>query len=469
MILQVPAHEQTRQPMEETKKLATFVRELVYEDLPGGVISKTKELVLDQLGCQAAGSTLPWSQPASEYALEYKGKKEESTVVNHGFRTSSQDAAFVNATFGHAFLGDDADSVCRAHFGSIIIPAALALGEKEGIGGKEFIRAVVAGYEVASRIAAAAPLAMSRGFHPGPVFGTFGVAAAAATILGLDEKKGMDALGIAASHSSGLMEYSLSGGTVNRLHSGIAAHGGIRSALLAQRGFRGPATILEGERGVLRAFSGECLPEEITRALGSGFRVLLIELKAHCCCGSSSAIFDAVSEIKSEHAIHPKEIEEILVHVSRETFKLTGSIVEPGDITSAQFSGRFGMALRLIKGGNTFREYSEENLRDREVLELARKTTMVLDEQIESLPNSNNPARVLIRLKNGGLFEKTVPAAKGSIQNPMTQEEVRQKFRDFASAALPVSKIEAIIETVSGLDSVDNITQLTRLLVAGGP
>jgi len=127
------------------------------------------------------------------------------------------------------------------------------------------------------------------------------------------------------------------------------------------------------------------------------------------------------------------------------------------------------MALRLIKGGNTFREYSEENLRDREVLELARKTTMVLDEQIESLPNSNNPARVLIRLKNGGLFEKTVLAAKGSIQNPMTQEEVRQKFRDFASAALPGSKIEAIIETVSGLDSVDNITQLTRLLVAGGP
>jgi 2-methylcitrate dehydratase PrpD len=263
------------------------------------------------------------------------------------------------------------------------------------------------------------------------------------------------------------MEYSLSGGTVNRLHSGIAAHGGIRAALLTQRGFRGPATILEGERGFLHAFSGECQPEEITRGLGSGFRVLLIELKAHCCCGSSSAILDAVSEIKSEHTIHPEEIEEIIVNVSHETFRLTGSIVEPSDITSAQFSGRFGVALRLIKGGNTFKEYSEENLKDRNVLALARKTTMLLDEKMETLPNSNNPARVLIRLKKGALREKTVPAARGSIQNPMTEEEVYQKFRDFASVLLPDSRVEAIIDTVSGLDSVDNIGQLTQLLVAG--
>jgi 2-methylcitrate dehydratase PrpD len=453
--------------MEETKALAEFTRKLKYEDLPKEVTKKTKQLILDQLGCQAAGSTLPWSKRAYEFVVDYKNAREESTIINYGVRTSAQDAAFVNASFGHAFLGDDADSVCHAHFGSIIVPAALAVGEREMINGKEFIRAVVVGYEVASRMGAAAPLAMSRGFHPGPIFGTFGVAAAVATILGLDEKQGLDALGIAASHSSGLMEYSLSGGTVNRLHSGIAAHGGIRAALLAQRGFKGPAAIVEGERGFLRAFSGECQPEEITGALGSMFRVLSIELKAHCCCGSSSAILDAVSEIKSEHTIHPDEVEEIIVKVSQETFKLTGSIVEPSDITSAQFSGRFGVALRLIKGGNTFKEYSEENLKDRNVLALARKTTMLLDEEMEILPNSNNPARVVIRLKKGTLYEKTIPAARGSILNPMTEEEVRQKFREFSSVVLPESRAEAIIDTVSRLDSLENIGQLTQLLVVG--
>ncbi len=453
--------------MKETKTLSEFIRKLKYEDLPEEVIKKTKQLILDQLGCQVAGSTLPWSKRAYEFAVDYRNAREESTITIYGLRTSAQDAAFVNATFGHAFLGDDADSVCHAHFGSIIVPAALAMGEREMIGGKEFIRAVVVGYEVASRLGAAAPLAMSRGFHPGPIFGTFGVAAAVATILGLDEKQGLDALGIAASHSSGLMEYSLSGGTVNRLHSGIAAHGGIRAALLAQRGFKGPTTILEGERGFLHAFSGECHPEEITRALGSTFRVLLIELKAHCCCGSSSAILDAVSEIKSEHPIHPEEIEEIIVNVSQETFGLTGSIVEPSDMTSAQFSGRFGVALRLIKGGNTFKEYSEVNLKDENVLALARKTTMLLDEKMETLPNSKTPARLVIRLKKGDVYEKTVVAARGSILNPMTEKEVHQKFRDFSSVVLPVSRAEAIIDTVSRLDSVDNIGQLTQLLVVG--
>jgi 2-methylcitrate dehydratase PrpD len=121
----------------------------------------------------------------------------------------------------------------------------------------------------------------------------------------------------------------------------------------------------------------------------------------------------------------------------------------------------------LIKGGNTFKEYSQENLKDRNVLALARKTAMRLDEKMETLPNSNNPARVVIRLKKGALYEKTVPAARGSIQNPMTEEEVYQKFRDFSSVVLAESRVEAIIDTVSGLDSLDNIGQLTRLLVAG--
>jgi 2-methylcitrate dehydratase PrpD len=409
---------------------------------------------------------LPWSRPAYEYVVDYKNEREESTVVNYGFRTSAQDAAFVNAIFGHGFLGDDTDSVCLGHLGAIIIPAVFAMGERERISGKEFIKAVVLGYEVASRIGAAAPMAMKRGFHPGPVFGPFGVAAAAGAILGFNENQVLDALGIAGSHSSGVMEYSISGGTVNRLHAGIAASGGIRAAVMAQRGFKGPAAILEGERGFLHAFSGECSVEEIVRGLGESFRVLLVELKVYCCCGTTGAVFDAVSKIKSEHEIRPQDIKEIIVNASPETFRMTGSIVEPKDITSAQFSGRFGVALQLIKGGNSFKEYSEENLRDLEVLELARKTEFISDEELGRLPDSNNPAQVTIKMKNGAVYKQAVRAAKGSILNPMTKEEVCQKFIGFASVALPHDKTEAIIETVAGLDSVDNIRELTRLLVA---
>ncbi len=332
--------------MEESRALARFAGKLVYEDLPGRVIEKAKELILDQLGCQLAGSTLPWTRPAYEYVADGRGAKQESTIVNFGLRTSAQDAAFVNASFGHGTMGDDTDSVCHAHFGSIIIPACLAMGEREDTSGKEFIKAVVVGYEVASRIGAAAPLAEGRGFHPGPVFGPFGVAASAGVILRMNEGRILDAVGIAASQSAGLMEYSRSGGTVNRLHSSFAAYGGMRAAFLAQRGVRGPSTILEGERGFLRAYSGESMPDEITQGLGERYRVSVIELKAYCCCGTSTTTLDAVSMLKKEHAFSPDDVEEIIVYASPLTFRMTGSVVEPEDVTGAQFSGSFGVALR---------------------------------------------------------------------------------------------------------------------------
>jgi 2-methylcitrate dehydratase PrpD len=230
------------------------------------------------------------------------------------------------------------------------------------------------------------------------------------------------------------MEYSRSGGTVNRLHSSIAAYGGMRAAFLTQKGVKGPSTILEGERGFLRAYSGESILNETTQGLGERFRVFLIELKAYCCCGTSTTTLDAVSKIKTKHEFHPDDVEEITVYVTPLAFGLTGLVKEPEDVTSAQFSGSFGVGLRLVKGGNSFREYSEENLRDPNVLALARKTRFFLDEEVGKLPKSDNPARVLIKLKDGNVYEETVAAGRGSILNPMEQEEVYQKFRFVGSS-----------------------------------
>jgi 2-methylcitrate dehydratase PrpD len=239
----------------------------------------------------------------------------------------------------------------------------------------------------------------------------------------------------------------------------------MRAAFLAQKGVKGPAAILEGERGFLHAYSGESLPDEITRDLGKRYRVSLIELKAYCCCGTSGTTLDAVSILKKKHPFSPVDVEEIIVRTNPLTFRMTGSVVEPEDVTGAQFSGSFGVALRLIKGGNSFREYVEENLRDPGVLALARKTRLVLDEQLGKLPCSDNPAAVLIRLKNGTVLEETVPAGRGSILNPMEKEEVNRKFREYASAVLSRQKIEAVIETVDALDRLDHFEKLTQLLV----
>jgi len=449
--------------VEESKNLAAFVSRLSLESLPQRVIEKAKDLILDQMGCQVAGSTAPWSEALYEYITGGRGEGNQSTVVRYGTKTWAQDAAFANGSFGSAFMGDDTDSVCHAHLGAIIIPSALSVGEWKGVGGREFLKAVIVGYEVASRVGAAAPAAETRGYHPGPLFGPFGAAAAAGALLGFGEEEMLDALGIAASHACGLMEYSISGGTVNRVHAGIAASGGIRSALLASKGFKGPRTILEGERGFVKAFSGVSALDEITHGLGQEFRVNIIDLKAHCCCGTLGATVDAVSKIIRDHPITPGEIEEVVVHTSPAVHRLTGRIVRPRDITSAQFGGRFGVALKLVKGANTFREYTEANLSDPEILELEAKTRMGVEDSGAGIPGTDHPARVAIRSAGGKVHEATVLAPRGSVLNPMSREEVHEKFRENASVLLPPERIEAVIETVSRIEKVSHIGELSRL------
>jgi len=451
--------------MNETRKLAAFVNRLSHEDIPANVVEKAKELILDQLGCQLAGSTMPWSKEIYEYVNGNRGRKREATIFNYGLRTSAADTVFANANFGHALMGDDTDSVCNAHFGAIIIPAALAIAEWKKLNGKELIKAVVVGYEVSSRIGVAAPLAEGRGFHPGPIFGPFGVAASVGRLLDFNENQILDALAIAGSNCSGLMEYSLSGGTVNRLHAGTAACGGLRAAFMVQRGFNGPATILEGDRGFLNAYSGECQLNEITRGLGQDFRILLSGLKSNCCCGTLGACLEAVSGIPYKWDLNLQKIEKIIMHVSPATFSLTSKITRPEDITSAQFSGRFSIALRLIKGNNTFKEYNEENLKDPDVLHLAEKIEYILDEKLARLPDSDNPASVTMIMQDGTVYENTARAGKGTILNPMTKDEVLQKFECFASTILTAQRITEIAETTMTLDSVRDVSQLVRLLV----
>ena len=191
----------------------------------------------------------------------------------------------------------------------------------------------------------------------------------------------------------------------------------------------------------------------------------MIGLKPYCCCGTSIAGIDAVSKITREHDINTKEIKEIIVSASPETYKLTATI-EPTDVTSAQLSGRFSIALRLIKGGNGFNEYTESNIRDSEILDLTERIKYTLDEDLAKTRECENPTKVTIRLIDGTVHEETVYAGKGSILNPMTHEEVCQKFREFASMILPEkNNVEAIIKTVEELDSVNNIRELSQLLV----
>ncbi|MBN2062558.1 MAG: MmgE/PrpD family protein, partial [Deltaproteobacteria bacterium] len=336
--------------MNVTRQLAQYITEIRYNDFNNEVIEKAKGLILDQLGCQLAFANMPWSKGIYQYVCSKKYVGGESTVTYYGLKTSAEDAAFANATFGHGFEMDDAESLTASHPGVVVIPPALAIGEQQTISGKDFITAIIAGYDIMLRIGLASRIMMSRGFDTTPTNGTFGATAAVGKILKFNPDIMLNALAIAADLSCGTSEFSNAGGSVKRLHAGFPAQAGIKAALLAQYGISGPLTAIEGKRGFCQAFAGVNEVDEITTGLGKDYKIMLTGNKPYCCCAAQHTVIDATDKISKEHAIEPDNVAEIIVEQRPREVGAVGAIVETPDIVSAQFSGRFGVALRLVKG-----------------------------------------------------------------------------------------------------------------------
>jgi 2-methylcitrate dehydratase PrpD len=454
--------------MNETKELARFIADINYKAFTPPVIEKTKGLLLDQLGCELAFAALPWNKAVYQYIQEKAGSKGDSTVVFYGLKTTVEDAAFANATFGHGFEMDDTEMHTLTHPGSVVIPPALALGETKKISGKELITAVVAGYEAMIRIACASKTSLERSFHGTAVNGPFGSAAATCKVLGMPADMIVNALGIAASEASGVSEYTISGGSVKRLHAGFASQAGVRATLLARHGLTGPTAALEGKKGYCQAFANKCYLEEITADPGKEFRIMWTGNKPYCCCAAQHSVIDATAAIIKEHPVKPEEIEKIVVEEKPREVRAVGNVIEPQDITSAQFSGRFGVALRVIKGSNGFNDYTMENIKDPAILSLVHKIDFIPNENLLAEVDEAAPAIVNIRLKNGEVYRKQIDYAKGTIKNPMTIKELQEKFRGLASMVLPEGQVQKILRMVMSLEELDDISRLTALLTAPG-
>jgi 2-methylcitrate dehydratase PrpD len=454
--------------MNETRALANFITNIKYDDLSEEIITKAKTLILDQFGCELAFAVMPWGRAVYQYVRDKKGASGESTVVHYGLKTVPEDAAFANAVFGHGFEMDDTDLRTTSHPGVAVIPAAMATGEKERITGRELITSVVVGYDVMIRIGMASRLMQERGFHTTAVLGPFGAAAATCKVLGLNADTVTSALGIAASQCGGISEYTRSGGSVKRLHAGFAAQAGTRATLTARLGITGPSTAIEGKSGFCQAYADKYFLKDITDGLGREFRILGVGTKSYCCCFAQHAVIDATTLIAKKHRARPEEIEEVVVAQRAREANAVGTIVEPTDVISAQFSGRFGLALRLVKGGNEFKDYSEENLKDPQILALVKRVKYGVDKELEAMPPASNPAKVMIKLKDGTIYRERVDYSKGTVQNPMTKEELENKFRSLASMVIPADRVEDIIRVVGKLEEVDDVNNLTPLLVVGG-
>ena len=447
------------------QRLGTFVSRLTYEDLPPEVVRQAKNFVLDQLGCQLLGSTVEWNQPVYEFVKKYR-QGGSATIVNYGDRVPPDDAAFVNGTFGQGCELDDYYDRGGGHPGAASIPVAIALSELKRVNGRSFITAIVAGYELGWRAGSGLyPSIMRRGFHAQSVMGVFIAAATAGKILQLDSRQMTNTFAIAGSHASGTMEFDQSGGEVKRVHNGLACAGGMRSAMLAQLGLTGPPTIFEGERGILKVFTGECNVEPMTHGLGSEFAIMHGAIKRFPVNASQHSPIELLSKLVDENGIGPKDVQRIDVEVNENVLMHGGTIYEPKQVVEAQFSLRFTLAIRLLKKSNDLRLYVNPRLwSDPEVLDLGKKIHLASDPSAKG--QLRFACKMRLTLSNGRIFEGSLPSPKGTARNPLSREEIQQKFFGLADGVLPKERLHRIMDKIEGIDREDDVSTLMHLMIS---
>jgi 2-methylcitrate dehydratase PrpD len=446
-------------PLTAAQRLAAFICDLDYRDIPVEAVRRCRELLLDQVGCQLIGATMPWNQPVYRFIKETKSGGP-ARIVKHGDRVAIDDAVLVNGTFAQGCELDDYYDEGGGHPGAATVPVILALAQKQRVSGSELITAMVAAYEVGWRVGRALlPELMRRGYHAQSAVGVFIAAAAAGKILRLDPVRMAHALAIAGSHAGGTMEYDQSGGEVKRLHNGMACCGGVRSALLAEIGLTGPPTIFEGERGILRVMSGRCNVEPLIKDLqprSGSLAVYHAAMKRFPVNASQHSPIELLDDLVRTHKIEPRQVAKIEVAVNEGVLLHGGAIYQPKEVVEAQFSLRFSLALRLLRGNNDLQHYLDPAAwKDEGLLELGKKIDLSGD------PTAVGPrrfaCRMTIHLADRRAISGSLAAPKGGYTRPLTSDELQEKFYRLGRSALDDERLDALIAGVGRIESAEDV------------
>jgi 2-methylcitrate dehydratase PrpD len=454
-----------------TRALAAFSVELQFDDLPGEVIQRTKDLMLDFLGVALRGATTESAATMARVVAELS-PDGASTVIGYPESASPQYAALVNGTSSHSIEMDDVTTTSSLHPGVAAFPAALALAEELDASPRDVIAAVVAGYEVIMRVGDAinGSEAYKVGFHPTAVAGVFGAAAIGASLLRLDREQAAHALGIAGSMAAGSMEYLTDGAWTKRLHPGWAAHSGILAAKMARAGYVGPTTIFEGPHGFLTGYTPTPSPERLTEDLGDGFKLLETNIKVHACCRYMHGPIDCVLRLVTENNLQPDQIESMSCVVLTGGRSLVADPIadkqNPTNTVDAQFSMPFGAAVAAVKRTAGLDAFSQDIVDDPDVRALLPRISCESDPAMDAAFPARWPARVVIRLTDGRELQHEIPDPRGSESEPLGWEDLAAKFTELTAPIVSESRRSSILEAVNALEGGQSVRPLGRLLRA---
>lgn len=426
-----------------SQMIGAFIAESHGSSLPEEAIHLAKRSMLDCVGVALAGGLYePSAQIVRECVLANAGISE-ATIWGTSHATSALDAALVNGTSAHALDYDDSHRAVLGHPSTVLVPTVFAVGEKLHSSGMDVLKAYVVGLEVMACLGKiTARRLYARGWHPTSILGALGASAAASYLEGLDSNQVANAIGIAASESSGMKQNF--GSMTKPLHAGSAARKGIWSVALAKTGFTSNSESLEGRFGFVRTY---CLADEscdlnTSFRFGSPFEIVASTpaIKRHPCCGSIAPVMDCVEELLQKHSIDPMYIASIDCLVNPLSIN---DIDRPQilDASEARFSLQYCLSVLLSGQKLSLRGLSECNISFQAYRHLASRIRLV------SRPDFGEfEAQVNIRLANGQSLQSHVPEAKGSPALPLSDREVTEKFAECAGEAIGASAVSEAIE-----------------------
>ena len=451
--------------------LASFVAQSRYEQLPADVVAKVKLHILDFLGVALAGSTWDFGAAVRDVCVAMGGEPS-CTMLGRSERLPAVWAALANGTFGHGLDFDDTHTESVVHVSASVVPAALAVCEERRTSGADFLTAVAIGMESNIRIGLVARGGFhDRGVHPTGVCGTFAAALIAAKVMDLDERRLVDALGLANSQAAGSLEFLSDGSWAKRMHGGWAAHSGLVAAHLAAAGFSGQKGALDGRFGLYRRYLGD-QGWDLTRlsdSIGERWELLDTGLKPYPCCHYNHAFADCAAALRREHGIRPDDVERVECFIAARQVPIVcepeSSKTTPRNDYDAKFSLHYAVASMLVRGHLGVDDFTDAAIHEPAVLSMARR--VIYREDPESDFPRRFPGWVRIQMRDGTVFEHREPINRGSAENPLSEEDVRAKFRDNAARVLQPSKIDEVVDAVAGLEQSGDLSRLSEAVTGG--
>jgi 2-methylcitrate dehydratase PrpD len=431
-------------------------------DVPREVVTHAKLILLDTVGAMLAASAPKYS--ATRILVDFArrlGGRPESSLVGQRLKTSCVTAALVNGTLGYYCDIEPHHVGGILHAPAVVVPTSLAVAEKERASGTRFLEAMLLGIEVTCRVSYALnPVALyNRGFHPSAICGAFGGAAAAGHLFRLSPAKIAIALGLAMQQASGLLAWASDHTENSRpLNPGLAARNGTTAAYLAHLGFGGPPTPFEGKYDAFTAFSGERHPEALLADWGKRYYLPELAYKLYSSCSFTHPGLDALLTLARDHHLKSDDVQEILLR-----FPKSGAhMIDNNELKS--HCAQYILPVGLVFGQVMIDDILQDRMRHPEVARLRAHTRMVADTELDTHYPEVYASIVEVALTDGRRLSCRVDYAKGTMQNPLTPEEVYQKYLKLATTVTTRAHAGRIADAVERIDRMRDLIGLSAML-----